>query len=219
MPPKAFGLHKVSQFFQWIFRWSPLCPHPNFFIIISISFNNPDESLKQLIAKVGIAWTTAFKSTSLPTYERSFSFQPYNLLHTLSLMKLRLTFLFLPTTAGSPRYFSYSHTSLTPKRSRISTFLPSGVDLLKNIVVFSLFNFYPEACLYKLKMHWITSKSLIVERQKRRVSSAKNKWVIFGPFLQREKPLIASDLAVCCNGQFEFSEKIKNRYGVKDLLF
>ena len=128
-------------------------------------------------------------------------------------MKLRLAILFLPSTAGRPRYFSYSCTSLTPNSLIISIFLSSGVALLKNTVVFSLFSFWPKACSYNTKILLITSKSLLIAQQKRRVSFAKNKWEIFGPFLQREKPLIASDLVAYCSWQFKALEQIKNRYG------
>ena len=66
-PSPDFGLHNVSQLFQWIFLWPPHSPHQNFLICISILLHKPTGNLKQLIAKVGMAWTTAFRNTSLPT--------------------------------------------------------------------------------------------------------------------------------------------------------
>ncbi|KAK4599821.1 hypothetical protein RGQ29_009748 [Quercus rubra] len=85
-PPSFFGLQSVSQFFQWIFLRSPHCPHQNFRINISISRQSPKGNLKHPIAKVGMAYTTAFKSTSFPAWESSFSFHSYNFPHTLSFM-------------------------------------------------------------------------------------------------------------------------------------
>ena len=85
-PPSDLCLHNVSKFFQWIFLRSPLSPHQNLWISISMAWHNPTGSLKQLIAKVGMAYTITFNRTSLPIWVNNFSFHPYNLLHTLSLM-------------------------------------------------------------------------------------------------------------------------------------
>ena len=84
-----------------------------------------------------MARTTAFSRTFLPTWDNKFSFHPCNLLHTPFLMQLRLAFLFLPTTAGNPRYFSYSLIFKTPRKFRISSFVSSATTLLKKRVVLS----------------------------------------------------------------------------------
>ena len=57
---------------------SPRCPHQSFQINISISLQIPKGGLKHPIAKVEIAWTTAFKRTSFPTCDKSFSFHPWS---------------------------------------------------------------------------------------------------------------------------------------------
>ena len=48
-PPKSLPWHRRSHFTQCTFLLSPLYPHQNFRIIISISFIKPLGSLKQLI--------------------------------------------------------------------------------------------------------------------------------------------------------------------------
>ena len=83
-PTFNFGWQKTSHFFQWIFLLSPLWSHQIFWKSISISWNRPIGSLKQLIAKVGITWTMIFNKTSFSTCERSFSFHPCNFPQTLS---------------------------------------------------------------------------------------------------------------------------------------
>ena len=50
IPPSNFDLVSSSHFKQWIFLLSPLCPHQNFLIIISISWQRPKGILKHLIA-------------------------------------------------------------------------------------------------------------------------------------------------------------------------
>ena len=73
-PPSFFGLQSVSQFFLWIFLCSPLCPHQNFLISISISLQRPTSSLKLPIAKVGMTWTTPFNNTSFLAWDNNSSF-------------------------------------------------------------------------------------------------------------------------------------------------
>ena len=50
MPPSNFDLVSSSHFNQWIFLFSPLCPHQNFLIMVSISWQRPKGILKQPIA-------------------------------------------------------------------------------------------------------------------------------------------------------------------------
>ena len=145
MPPMIFGRQRVLHLDQWIFRWFPRWPHQNLRTSCSMSLHNVVGSLKQLMANVGITWITAFSSTSRPAWERSCSFQPCNLLHTRSLINLRLALLFLPTSVGRPRYFSYCLTSWAPRILVIWSMVSDRVDLLKKREVLDLFNCCPEA--------------------------------------------------------------------------
>ena len=135
--PLLFYLHIILQFTQCIFLLSELLPHQNFRIMASISWQSLFGSLKQLIAKAGIACVTALIRISFPAWESSFSFHPFSLLHTLSFIWEKLIILFCPTKEGSPKYFSYCFMTGTPSISLISTCVASGVPLLKKIVVFS----------------------------------------------------------------------------------
>ena len=76
IPPSDLGLHILLHLTQWIRLLVPRWPHQNFLIIASISWQSVIGSLKQLIEYVGMACTTAFKRTSLPAWDRIFSFHP-----------------------------------------------------------------------------------------------------------------------------------------------
>ena len=124
-----------------------------------MSLHRPTDKQKQLIAKVGIACTTILRRTSLLAYDNIFSFHPWIFPHTLSLMKFRLAFLFLPTTARRPKYFSYSLISKTPRKFFMSFFTAMDTVLLKKRVVFSLLIRCPEAFSYNSRiscMAWIS---------------------------------------------------------------
>ena len=95
-PPSAFGIQRTSHFFQWIFLLSPIYPRQNFQIRISISWQRSTGKRKQLIAKMGMAWTIAFKKTFFPACDGNFSLQPCNLPQTLFFFLFRLAFFFLP---------------------------------------------------------------------------------------------------------------------------
>ena len=66
IPPRSFGRHNELHFVQWIFFWFPRWPHQNLQSSHSMSLHNVIGSLKQIMAKVGIACTTAFSNTSHP---------------------------------------------------------------------------------------------------------------------------------------------------------
>lgn len=105
IPHSDLGWQRVSHLTQWIFLWSPFWPHQNFLMRFSISLHRPKVSLKQLIRYVGIARTTTLIKISLPAWDKSFSFQPWNFLHAFSLMKLKLAFFLHPTKEGKPSIF------------------------------------------------------------------------------------------------------------------
>ena len=69
-PPWAFGLHRVSQFFKWIFRRSPLCNHQIFGLIFQyhytdqlVAWNNSLQRWELLVLQLSI--TTTSKSRYL----------------------------------------------------------------------------------------------------------------------------------------------------------
>jgi hypothetical protein len=70
------------------------------------SAQNLAGNLKQLIAYVDMAWITTLIRTSLPAWDNSFSFHPYNLRQTLSLISLKALRFALPIIGGNPKYFS-----------------------------------------------------------------------------------------------------------------
>ena len=105
IPHSDLDWQRVSHLTQWIFLWSSFWPHQNFLMRFSISLHRPKVSLKQLIRYVGIARTTTLIKISLPAWDKSFSFQPWNFLHAFSLMKLKLAFFLHPTKEGKPSIF------------------------------------------------------------------------------------------------------------------
>ena len=76
-------------------------------------------------------------------------------------------------------------------------FALSMVDLLKKIAVFSLLIFCPDQDSYSPNKFKTLLQSSVVDLQKSKLSSAKNKWVSLGPHLHKEKPLISPFLAEC----------------------
>lgn len=83
IPPTSLASQSLSNLTQWVFLEPPLYPHQNL-IMTSLSLIKPLGSLKQLIVYVGIACMTDLISTSIPTWDNSFSFYPWNFFQTLS---------------------------------------------------------------------------------------------------------------------------------------
>ena len=148
------------NFSNEFFSGHPLSP-PKFTNHHFMSLQRPTGKRKQLIAKVGIACTTALRRTSLLACDNNFSFHPWIFPHTLSLMKFRLVLLFLPTTVGRPKYFSYSLISGTPRKIFMSFFVVMFTTLLKKRVVVSLLIHCSEAFSYRSKIPWMALISLI----------------------------------------------------------
>ena len=178
--------HRVSYLTQWTFLRSLFCPHQNLLIKLSIFMQRLTGILKQLIVYVGIAWTTVLINISLPAWNSSFSLHPWIFLQILTLILLKLAFLFLPTNYGSPKYFLYYFISWTPKATFIRSLISSKVDLLKKMVVLLLLICYPKQFPYVSRMSKIFFHSWMVALQNKRLSSAKRRWVKRGPFLDRE---------------------------------
>ena len=128
---------------------------------------------------------------SLPAYEISFSFHPFNLLQTLSLIWAKLEYFAHPTKEGRPRYLSYCWITGTPSMAWMLSLMCRGVELLKKRVVFWQFICWPEACSYSVRISWIHLISLVVALQNSRESSAKKRCVSFGPLRLMETPCIS----------------------------
>ena len=140
---------------------------------------------------VGIAWTTALINTSLPAFERSFSFQLANFLLSFSLKSLKVFLLFFPTKDSKPKYFSCYWITWTPNLFFILSLIWSGVFLLKNSVVFVRFNYWPEACSKTPKILCMALHSSSVALQKIILSSAKKRCNRQGAPIQTVIPSIS----------------------------
>ena len=100
-------------------------------------------------------------------------------------------------------------------KSEIWAFVSLFTALLKKMVVFSQFSFWPKACSYNDRISWIVCKSVIDALQNKRLSSTKNKCKIFGPLLHKEKSRILSFEATYFNILFKPYKHNKKRYGDK----
>lgn len=146
IPLPTLGSQSLSQLSQTIFLSSCFWPHQNLRIILVKSSQREFGSLKQLMVYVGIAWATTLINTSLPAFERSFSFHPANFLLRFSLISLKEYLLFLPTRDVNPRYFSCCRITCALNLFLISSWISQGVLQLKNKEVLNLFNCCLEAC-------------------------------------------------------------------------
>ena len=150
--------------------------------------------LKQLMEYVRIACTTALIRISLPACESNFFSHPCNFLQTLSFIKLKLAFFFLPTKDGNRRYFSYCLIFGTPKACLICCLNPSAVSLLKKMVVLFRLICWPEQLPYISRISKILLHSCSVALQIKRLSSAKRRCVSLGLFLDKADPLMSPRL-------------------------
>ena len=114
IPPIDLGIQSSDQLNQCTFLSCIFWPHQNLLIIPSRSLSKPFGSKKHLMAYVGIACATTLSKISLLAWYIIFSFHPFSLLQTLSMIGAKTVFLLCPTIPGSPKYFSYSVTALHP---------------------------------------------------------------------------------------------------------
>ena len=106
IPHSAFDVHNFFHDTQAIFLSFSFCPHQKLPIKEFRSLHNESGSLNTLIVYVGVACATALIRTSRPALDNSLLFYPVIFLPTWSLIRLKAFFFPLPTSAGSPRYFS-----------------------------------------------------------------------------------------------------------------
>ena len=92
---------------------------------------------------------------------------------------------------GRPRYFSCWRMTCAPNLALISSYIARGVFLLKKRVVLALLSCWPEAALYTKNMHCNSLHSSNGARQNTKLSSAKNRWEIFGALQHTATPCIA----------------------------
>ena len=138
MPPSIFSSHSLSHFIHAIFCSLPFYPHQKFRTMLVMSSHRLFGNRKQLMVYAGTACATAFISISLPALDKSFSFQPANLLANLSFNYWNVFRFDLPTNDGSPRYFSCCLIISTPNICFMLSYVSIGVFRLKNKEVFSL---------------------------------------------------------------------------------
>ena len=157
---------------------------------------------------------TALRRISRPTWESNYSFQPWSLVKTFSLMNIRLAFLCFPNKDGRPRYFSCCLISWTPRKSLIWPRIFGGVDLLKNRPVLFRCNCWPKAFSWTFSRVWIFWHSSRGALQKTKLSLAKNRWVSLGPFLQMDTPRIWPASVFFFSSRRRLSEQILLCHGL-----
>lgn len=136
-----------------------------------------------------MAWATDLMRTSLPTVEKNFSFHPWNVCHTRSLMLLKISSLFRAFWEGNPRYCPSDSVWDTLKICLMESFITWLVLGLTMNIDFSKFTIWSEAFSYISRILWIVLQSLLVALKNKRLSSAKNKWDREGQYLLMCKPV------------------------------
>ena len=129
---------------------------------------------KQLMVCAGIVRAIAFISISLLALDKSFSFQPDNLLANLSFNYWNVFRFDLPTNDGNPRYFSCCLIISAPNICFMLSCVSIGVFQLKNSEVFSLLSCWPVEDSYIWISRISSSQSSDVAWQNSKLSSAKN---------------------------------------------
>lgn len=131
-PPSIFGWHKLDSTFlpMNLSSFTPLAP-PKFL----------NECLNILTKTYRQSETTHSKSRNSLNHDlqqhlltglwKEFFLHPCTFPQTLSFMSFRLAFFLLRTTAGNPKYFSFSLISRTPRRFFNSSSVISNTFLLK----------------------------------------------------------------------------------------
>ena len=148
--------------------------------------------------KDGIAWRMDFMRTSRPAWDKSFSFHPWILWQTLSLVVLKFCFFACPTKKGRPKYFSNWEVIGAPNKSAILLLVCWSVFMLKNSCVLLQFICYLETCSYVARMSKIVWHSLSFAWQKSKLSSTKNRSDTFGPSLHKDTPWSLPLFSTCC---------------------
>ena len=75
-PPSFLDFISISQLFQWIFLFSPICPHQNLAHIELSSSQSLTSSWKTPIVYVRMDCATAFINTSFLALDSNFHFRP-----------------------------------------------------------------------------------------------------------------------------------------------
>jgi hypothetical protein len=133
---------------------------------------------------VGITCSTTFINTSFLTLDKNLSFHPFILSQIRPFIEEKDVIRDLPTIDDTPRYFSKQLIEVTCAKLTRCSLAAYGMFLLNNKEVLSLFNFAlkpshmtPEVLgSFPTLEHWLYKK--------RALSSAKKRWLIFGPPLK-----------------------------------
>ena len=128
---------------------------------------------------------------------QDFPFPTMQFFSHLLLDKIEAFFLFSTHQWWQPKVLFKIHNFMYTKAAIISCFVASVVDLLKKIAILFLFTFWPDSSSYFSRIVRIFLHSSPLAIQKRRLSSANNKWVSAGPLQQSGKPLISPEIATC----------------------
>ena len=128
---------------------------------------------------------------SLLAWDNNLPSHPCSFFHTFYFMLSKISFFFWPMKDGRSKYFSYSWTTGTLRAALIVFCKAWEVDLLKKIVVFSLFIYCPDTFSYVAKTSNSFWHSFSFALQNIRLSFAKRRWVSLGSFRQIETPLIS----------------------------
>jgi hypothetical protein len=149
----------------------------------------------------------------LPACDRKVSFDPYIRSHILPFSPANAIDRDWPMIAGRPKYFSKLDVIRTSAVEVINSLNSSFVFLLKNIEVFSRFNFCPEAFSYTSRISCTLPYSMKFALQNNKLSSTKKRGLIFVPPFAIGKPeILPSRAALCISVLSPFAHKIK-RYG------
>lgn len=137
-------------------------------------------SLKQLIANIGIAKTTTLNNTPFLHWDKSFTFYIYKWFHNFIMIFDNALFLDLSIMRWKSRYFSYCWVTPLLQSVVISTFTSFLTFLLNTIVVLSILKHWPDSRAYFHNMYINCWEEKLLALQKMKLSSANNKWLIFG---------------------------------------
>lgn len=152
-------------------------------------------SLKQLIAKVGMARATFFNNTSLPPWERRWPFEVCNICQSFTFISMKTFLRDLPIMWRRLRYFSYCYVALHPHWDNTTSWISFSTFWLKIMILFSLFMHWLEVREYCSSISSILWEEILSALQKIKLSSVNSKWFTLGAPWQILTPVRVFDIA------------------------
>lgn len=137
-PPYSLESPSFFHFLQYILLSFRFLLNQNWAMIRAISLHNLLERVKTPIVYVGMAWTTAFRSISLPTWDKKEFYQLWIRFHNLSFSSPNVLYFDWPIVEGKPKYLASLPQDDTPAFANIISLVSLLVLALKNIDVFCL---------------------------------------------------------------------------------